>query len=612
MAVGSSDGVAYESEMHEALGKPIDTSSTASTMPARGPEKPADAFKSDPGTKVAQGIDRTRFQAELDKNPNLIPKMASMVKGEVGFGKTPLEHQQVQLETAFNRAQARGHSLSQALLSIDEDPRRGYYAGGRQGTYSRPASAKEIEAFRKNVLDPVMKGSNLSDRGFGPMTGNASAQVAAHQFAKGTPGYKLGQESYFNEERGRHLAALKSLPRLGGEAPISGHASYASEDNIHVDRTKDVPLAASALHKNGEMYGIAIDRDAPHKPEYDKYIYKHESDEFGYMKDLMQNGMTATEAYRKAHDHITPMESARVQADLGEKGIEDYKQYWRDVASVSSKKEDPDRHPDAHTTTHGLDEAELGRSFGKEAMFRGLKGAGITMTDAGFDQHLEDTGKMHPEDVLNPMSTVGTMAGPGPQPWFRGADSKRRQEIPDAGAKIKPGIDRELQLPFSKRVERPILKLEDVIHHPELFKSYPELKDINVVSLHPQYTSQGVKGGMSTDGKSIHLSPYLSYSEIKSVLLHEIQHIIQHQEGFTQGASIPRMRTYIDQALKNTGIPAKGMQDAAAFQAYENVAGEVESRNVQRRMDWPPEALHIFPPNLTEDVPRNKQLNAPK
>jgi hypothetical protein len=210
-----------------------------------------------------------------------------------------------------------------------------------------------------------------------------------------------------------------------------------------IDREHDVPLAASALHKDGDMYGIAIDKDAPIRPEYDQYIYKHEADEFAYMKDLIKNGMQPGEAYHKAHDHITPMESARVQADLGEKGLEDYKQYWRDVASHSTMKAklasndnsmpilkplqpgewgtpaevtesakahklDPkntfrdsiklkhpdmneqeidnylesipqsrlDRHPDAHTTTYGLDEKELGKKFASNKYGEGGKESG--------------------------------------------------------------------------------------------------------------------------------------------------------------------------------------------------------------------------------------------
>ncbi|MGC1353812.1 MAG: hypothetical protein WA858_29155 [Xanthobacteraceae bacterium] len=46
----------------------------------------------------------------------------------------------------------------------------------------------------------MLRGSNLSDVGYGPMTGNASADVAAHQFAKGDRGYRLqAGDAYFRE-----------------------------------------------------------------------------------------------------------------------------------------------------------------------------------------------------------------------------------------------------------------------------------------------------------------------------------------------------------------------------------------------------------------------------
>ena len=52
------------------------------------------------------------------------------------------------------------------------------------------------------MLTAVLRGSNLSDVGYGPMTGNASADVAAHQFAKGDRGYRLqAGDAYFREAR---------------------------------------------------------------------------------------------------------------------------------------------------------------------------------------------------------------------------------------------------------------------------------------------------------------------------------------------------------------------------------------------------------------------------
>ena len=147
------------------------------------------------GRAIAGGIDRSHFLPELDNNPGLIAKMASMVYGEVGR-TAPRETQMAQLESAFNRAQQRGQSVSHVLLSVAEDPKRGYYPSA---TF-HPVSQKDVERFKTEVLAPVLAGSDL---GHG-VTGNASGHVAAHQFAKGTQGFNLRaaggtKESYFIE-----------------------------------------------------------------------------------------------------------------------------------------------------------------------------------------------------------------------------------------------------------------------------------------------------------------------------------------------------------------------------------------------------------------------------
>jgi hypothetical protein len=84
------------------------------------------------------------------------------------------------------------------LLSVKESPSDGYYAIDTYCAAAEP-TPDEVETF-KTVLTAVLHGSNLSDVGYGPMTGNASADVAAHQFAKGDPGYQLqAGDAYFRE-----------------------------------------------------------------------------------------------------------------------------------------------------------------------------------------------------------------------------------------------------------------------------------------------------------------------------------------------------------------------------------------------------------------------------
>ena len=72
-----------------------------------------------PKAKLARGIDRDRFRTEIADNPDLTVKLTHMVFGEVGR-QAPLPVKIIQLETAFNRAQARGQTLAHVLLSVKE------------------------------------------------------------------------------------------------------------------------------------------------------------------------------------------------------------------------------------------------------------------------------------------------------------------------------------------------------------------------------------------------------------------------------------------------------------------------------------------------------------
>jgi len=151
-----------------------------------------------PKAKLAHGIDRSQFRPEIASYPELVVKMTHMVFGEVGR-YAPLPVKIIQLETAFNRAHARAQTLAHVLLSVKESPNDGYYAIETYSAAAEP-TPEEVETFEKTVLAAVLHGSNLSDVGYGPMTGNASADVAAHQFAKGDPGYQLqAGDAYFRE-----------------------------------------------------------------------------------------------------------------------------------------------------------------------------------------------------------------------------------------------------------------------------------------------------------------------------------------------------------------------------------------------------------------------------
>lgn len=135
------------------------------------------------------------------------------------------------------------------------------------------------------------------------------------------------------------------------------------------------------------------------------------------------------------------------------------------------------------------------------------------------------------EDADKDAKTIKLATG-----WERGADGKWRYEIADANIKdtidLGKGISR-------KRFEGDMLwnsgRLGNVIEAPELFKAYPQLKDVHI-------ETDSIVNDMPSNGEynansnriTIH-ADRLKY--LNSILNHEIQHAIQHIEGFATGGT---------------------------------------------------------------------------
>lgn len=124
--------------------------------------------------------------------------------------------------------------------------------------------------------------------------------------------------------------------------------------------------------------------------------------------------------------------------------------------------------------------------------------------------------------------------------WERGADGKWRYEMPDAKIKDMKDIGGGH---IVKRFDDDMLwnggKLSNVIDAPELFKAYPQLKDVRI-------ETDAIMNDMPSNGEynaktntiTIHADE-LKY--MNSILNHEIQHAIQYIEGFAKGGSPEQM-----------------------------------------------------------------------
>lgn len=115
--------------------------------------------------------------------------------------------------------------------------------------------------------------------------------------------------------------------------------------------------------------------------------------------------------------------------------------------------------------------------------------------------------------------------------WFKGQDGKWRFEIPDNLEAIS--LDKLLN---DKRA-----KLGEIYDNPQLFEAYPDLKDVPV---RIEEIEKGFNGFAYADAITISAS-LKNDNEAKSILVHEIQHLIQKREGFARGGGPKTAREQI-------------------------------------------------------------------
>lgn len=140
--------------------------------------------------------------------------------------------------------------------------------------------------------------------------------------------------------------------------------------------------------------------------------------------------------------------------------------------------------------------------------------------------------------------------------WERGADGKWRYEMPDAKIKDMKDIGGGH---IVKRFDDDMLwndgNLSDVIDAPGLFEAYPQLKDVRI-------DTDAIMNDMPSNGDynaktntiTIHADE-LKY--MNSILNHEIQHAIQHIEGFASGGNPENIRDKIEEIVHENSPAAE-------------------------------------------------------
>lgn len=151
--------------------------------------------------------------------------------------------------------------------------------------------------------------------------------------------------------------------------------------------------------------------------------------------------------------------------------------------------------------------------------------------------------------------------------WFQGPDGRWRFEINDADASL-------VNLDMEGGSARRATTLDRVLNHPALFAAYPGLRSMLVqIEVSPKNRSDkgSYSPGWSGDSETFGKEPEIQVSArteqaALSTLLHEIQHGIQHIEGFAEGGS----PTMFAQQMQTRSY--KGVNDLAYF--VEQVTGQ--------------------------------------
>lgn len=260
-----------------------------------------------------------------------------------------------------------------------------------------------------------------------------------------------------------------------------------------------------------------------------------------------------------------------------------------------------------------------------------VKGGEFEQGTSKLYQIIGEQGAKFKQDLVDNLDIARNMESQGKDSkeifaatgWEKGVDGKWKVELDDKNSNILNGTDEIIKENKAKgkdyKNDGNILKLTDVLDNKELYESYPFLKDVNVL-IHDMGTD--VDSGITKDGDiGFNSNKPLNKTEIKPILLHEIQHLIQRNEGFARGTNkdvsfreayrilFPkRTRTLllsVDEITQTLTGKEKEKVLKKAGEIYTKSAGETEARNVENRSINEVDKTKPF--SSTEDVAKDEQ-----
>jgi hypothetical protein len=510
--------------------------------------------------------------------------------------------------------------------------------------YSNPTAAINYDN-KGNVVSVNMETSNGSKRAFrGNIAEDVAYQIHLKEISKDNERLNSFEE-YINSEQGQQEI---------NDGQIQGAAETGTKQSDAVVPEKAVAPVPSAPTKPVTLQDQVDQLREDEQAEYDA------------MSDP-NNEAARKEIYDRYDEKITPLlkeiEKADTKADetkveqvastsgTSPKNIRDLYKVNRDLFGLDRVKAFAsavamDRMVGAMAKRAGIKKSEMyGRlKFEKanEDFVKNLSEKGkvlwqIIGENANLSQTIKDNLSSAREMELagKDAKTIRIATG-----WEKGADKKWKFEISSGKLKGEP-----------RTVEG---KLSDLLDNKELFEMYPQLKDVNVsLRLNGLGTGNYSLTGITVNG---------GMRDMLSILNHEVQHVIQHIEGFARGANpetiledlygisenYERVKEYeiselrglfykkdsdgwsvgdgyktrekAEEALAKEKLNLKKISDIysklisnaitekEAFDLYKKTAGEVEARNVQKRMDMSNEQKRDTLLSETEDIARDEQI----
>ena len=174
--------------------------------------------------------------------------------------------------------------------------------------------------------------------------------------------------------------------------------------------------------------------------------------------------------------------------------------------------------------------------------------------------------------------------------------------------------------------------LAEVYQHPELQQMYPDVfknYDVLFERLPKGSTVSGttktpktIIAGEKTytipgsikiflDEQQLRNPTELTTQHVKDVIVHEVQHTIQAEEGWQTGASVSTLRERILKELEGSDMSQSMQADVSLSKAqdeYMRTAGEVEARLAELRSHMTIDELKYYHPNVMGEIPISKQI----